>query len=276
VGAAALWFEDEFVKLIEAENHEDLSRKARDVVVRLLRTKPASLITLATGNTPVPMFRKLAAVARTNPQLFRQARFVTLDEYADIRSSDRRRLLSWLNREFTSRAGIDPQRIIAFNPAADHLIECARIEDAIAQYGGLDLAVLGLGPNGHIGFNEPGSSFAGRTRKVTLAGESIRSNAAYWGSEADVPPSGLTLGIGTLCEARSILLLASGDSKAEIVARLIHDPVGEALPASVLRLCANAFLLADRAALSKVDKPGEVESASDALGCYKVDALMKF
>ena len=181
---------------------------------------------------------------------------MTLDEYADIRSSDRRRLLSWLNREFTSRAGIDPQRIIAFDPAADHLIECARIEDAIAEYGGLDLAVLGLGPNGHIGFNEPGSSFASRTRKVTLAGEFDTIERRLLGQRSRCAPQRPHIGIGTLCEARSILLLASGDSKAEIVARLIHDPVGEALPASVLRLCANAFLLADRAALSKVDKPG--------------------
>jgi glucosamine-6-phosphate deaminase len=208
---------------------------------------------LATGNTPVPMFRELAAVARTDPLLFQQARFVTLDEYADIGSEDRRRLLSWLNREFTSPAGIDQQRIIAFEPRADHLIECARIENAIAEHGGLDLAVLGLGPNGHIGFNEPGSAFASRTRKVALAAESIRSNASYWGSEADVPRNGLTLGIGTLREARSILLLASGASKAAIVARLMRGPVGEALPASVLRLCTNAILLADHAALSEVD-----------------------
>jgi glucosamine-6-phosphate deaminase len=242
------------VRLIEAEDHADLGRKARDVVVRLLRAKPASLMALATGNTPVPMFRELAAVARTDQLLFQQARFVTLDEYADIGSEDRRRLLSWLNREFTGPAGIDPQRVIAFVPTADHLNECARIEDAIAENGGLDLAVLGLGPNGHIGFNEPGSSFASRTRKVALAAESIRSNASYWGSEADVPRSGLTLGIGTLREARSILLLASGASKAGIVARLMQEPVGEALPASVLRLCANAFFVADRAALSKVDQ----------------------
>jgi glucosamine-6-phosphate deaminase len=241
------------VTLIEAEDHEDLGRKARDVVIGVLRTRPASLMALATGNTPVPMFRELAAVARTDPLLFQQARFVTLDEYADIESDDRRRLLSWLNREFTSPAGIDQQRIIAFEPRADHHIECARIEDAIAEHGGLDLAVLGLGPNGHIGFNEPGSSFASRTRKVALAAESIRSNASYWGSEADVPRNGLTLGIGTLREARSILLLASGASKAAIVARLMQGPVGEALPASVLRLCTKAILLADHAALSEVD-----------------------
>jgi glucosamine-6-phosphate deaminase len=242
------------VKLIEAEDPEDLGRKARNIVIGVLRTKPASLITLATGNTPVPMFRELAAIARSDPLLFQQARFVTLDEYADIGSNDRRKLLSWLNREFTGPAGIDLQRITAFDPTADHLIECARIEDAIAEHGGLDLAVLGLGPNGHIGFNEPGSSFASRTRKVALAAESIRSNASYWGNEADVPRSGLTLGIRTLRESRSILLLASGARKAEIVARLIQEPVNEALPASVLRLCASAFLLADRAALANVDQ----------------------
>jgi glucosamine-6-phosphate deaminase len=240
------------VQLIEAEDHEDIGRKARDVVIRAVRTKPASLITLATGNTPVPMFRELAATARTDPRLFHQVRFVTLDEYADIGLDDRRRLLSWFNREFTKPAGIDQQQIIAFDPTADHLDECARIEDAIVEHGCLDLAVLGLGPNGHIGFNEPGSSFASRTRKVALATESIRSNASYWGSEADVPRSGLTLGIRTLREARSILLLASGASKAQIVARLMHEPVDESLPASVLRLCDNAFLLADRAALSNI------------------------
>jgi glucosamine-6-phosphate deaminase len=237
------------VKLIKAKDHEDLGRKARDLVVRQLRTKPASLIALPTGNTPVPMFRELAAAARADPLLFHQARFVTLDEYADIAADDRRRLLSWLHREFTGPAGIDPQRITAFDPTADHVTECARMEDAIEDWGGLDLAVLGLGPNGHIGFNEPGSSFASRTRKVVLAAESIRSNASYWGSEAEVPRSGLTLGIGTLREARSVLLLASGAGKAMIVSRLLEDPVSEVLPASVLRLCPNSTLLADFAAL---------------------------
>jgi glucosamine-6-phosphate deaminase len=239
------------MKLIEAEDGEDLARKAMDLVVRQIKTKPNSLIALPTGNTPVPMFRKL--VSRGDMNLLRNVRFVTLDEYADIGHDDRRRLLSWLHRELLGPAGIGPHQLIAFDPTADHQAECARIEDAIASSGGLDLAVLGLGPNGHLGFNEPGSSFESRTRRVALARESIESNAPYWGSAADVPRYGLTLGLGTLRGARSILLLASGGRKAEIVARLMHEPVNEALPATLLRLCPQSILLADRAALSLGD-----------------------
>lgn len=238
------------MKLAEAEDSEDIGRKAKDLVVRQLKTKPASVIALPTGNTPRPMFRELVSAGNCEPSLFHNARFVTLDEYADIGHDDRRRLLSWLNREFLGPAGIRPHQVIAFDPTGDHQAECARIENAITSSGGLDLAVLGLGPNGHLGFNEPGSSFESRTRKTALATESIESNASYWGSQADVPRYGLTLGLGTLREARSMLLLASGVGKASIVARLMHEPVGAALPATLLRICPQSILLADRAALS--------------------------
>jgi glucosamine-6-phosphate deaminase len=236
------------MKLIEAEDSNDFARKATELVVGQLKSKPNSLIALPTGNTPVPMFRKL--VSRGDASLFRNARFVTLDEYSGIDVDDRRRLLSWLHRELLGPAGIGSHQLIAFDPTADHEVECARIEDAITSWGGLDLAVLGLGPNGHLGFNEPGSSFESRTRKVALTQGSIESNAPYWGSQADVPRYGLTLGLATLREARCILLLASGAGKAEIVARLMNEPIGAALPATILRLCPHSIFLADRAALS--------------------------
>jgi glucosamine-6-phosphate deaminase len=141
--------------------------------------------------------------------------------------------------------------VIAFDPLADHKSECQRIEETVTALGGLDMAVLGLGPNGHLGFNEPGSSFDSRTRKVALAPESIVSNSSYWGSMADVPAHGLTLGLGTLREARTILVLVSGRAKADIIARLLREPISESLPASILRLCPHSTLIADRAALSK-------------------------
>jgi glucosamine-6-phosphate deaminase len=240
------------VKLTMAEDSQDLSRKAKDVVVHQLKTKTDSVIVLPTGNTPLPMFRELVAAGKCSPGLFRSARFVTLDEYADIALDDRRRLLSWLKRAFLDPAGIGSHQVTAFDPTAEHQIACARMEDAIASLGGIDLAVLGLGPNGHLGFNEPGSPFDSRTRKVALTAESIRSNAPYWGSEADVPRHGLTLGLGTLREARAIVLLASGAPKAAIVARLMQEPIGESLPATLLRLCPHSILLADQAALSRV------------------------
>jgi glucosamine-6-phosphate deaminase len=237
------------VKLLEAENSEDLGQKAAELVLRQLRAKPRSLITLATGNTPLPMFRELVAASKSQHHLFESALFVTLDEYADIGYDDRRRLLNWLRREFLEPAVIRDNQILAFDARGDHWADCQRIEGAIATLGGLDLAVLGLGPNGHIGFNEPGSAFDSVTRKVPLAPESIVSNASYWGTSADVPSHALTLGLGTLKRAKSIVLLVSGAGKAEILSRLINEPVSESLPASLLRLCPQSILIADRQAL---------------------------
>jgi glucosamine-6-phosphate deaminase len=239
--------------VIEVADTEDLARNAKNAVTQQLRTKPESVVVFPTGNTPVPMFRELVVEAQRDPSLFRRAHIVTLDEYAGITRDDRRRLLSWLDREFLEPAAVGTDRVLAFDPVGCHVSECARMEECIASLGGIDLAVLGLGPNGHLGFNEPGSPFESRARKVALSPASIASNAPYWGNEADVPLYGLTLGLGTLREARAILLLASGAAKADIVARLMHEPIREALPATLLRLCPHSILLADRAALSKAE-----------------------
>jgi glucosamine-6-phosphate deaminase len=242
------------VKIIEVEDRAALGRKAAEIVIRQLEERPNSVITFPTGNTPLPLFRALVSTSRSHPGLFNQARFVTLDEYAGIGGEDRRRLLSWLSREFLIPAAIRQQQVIAFDPVADAEAECQRIEESVEALGGIDLAVLGLGRNGHLGFNEPGSAFDSRTRKIELAAESIVSNSAYWGSEADVPTHGLTLGLGTLREARAIVVLVSGKSKAEVVSRLLNEPISESIPASVLRLCPQATIIADRESLSRVRK----------------------
>ena len=239
------------MKIVEVEDRDELGRQAAELVTRQMSEKPNSVVTLPAGNTPLPLFRELVAAARLNPKLFQYANFVTLDEYADIAPDDRRRLLSWLSREFFQPAGIRQQQVIAFDPSADDEVECRRIEERLEALGGLDLAVLGLGPNGHLGFNEPGSSFDSRARKVALAPESIVSNSTYWGSAADVPAHGLTLGLGTLREARRILILVSGLGKTGIVSRLLKEPISESLPASVLRLCPHGILMADRVSLSE-------------------------
>jgi glucosamine-6-phosphate deaminase len=242
------------VKIVEVEDRTALGGKAAEFIIRQLQERPGSVMTFPTGNTPLPLFRELVAASRSYPGLFERARFVTLDEYAGIARDDRRRLLSWLSREFLIPAAIRDSQIIAFDPLADAEAECKRIEDSVEALGGLDLAVLGLGPNGHLGFNEPGSSFDSRTRKVALAAESIASNSTYWGSKADVPTHGLTLGLGTLSEARAIIVLVSGEAKADILLRLFSEPIGESIPASVLRLCPQATIIADRQSLSGVRK----------------------
>jgi glucosamine-6-phosphate deaminase len=236
---------------VTADDYDDLSRRAAALVIGAVRARPESVLVLPTGATPLGMFRELAAGAATGAADFTRARFVTLDEYAGIGPADRRRLLLWLERELLDRIGADDDRIVAFDPTAEPLGESARVEAAIAAWGGIDLAVVGLGPNGHLAFNEPGSAFDSPTRRITLTPASIRSNAAYWGTEADVPREGFTLGLGTLRAARRLVLIASGTGKRDILARTLHGPIGEEVPATLLRVHPDATVIADRAALSR-------------------------
>jgi len=236
------------IAIVEARDYDHMSWLAADMVMAQVKAKPDSLLVLPTGNTPIGLFRELAA--RGDEVDFRRTRFVTLDEYAGIASDDPRRLTSWLAREVFEPLGITCDRVSVFNPGAAPEAEGERIEHAIADAGGIDLAVLGLGPNGHLGFNEPGSAANSRARLVALAPESIVSNAAYWGSEAAVPRRAFTLGLGTLLEARQCMLIVSGVAKAQILERALAGPIGPIVPASLLRNHSRAVVIADRAALN--------------------------
>jgi glucosamine-6-phosphate deaminase len=147
--------------------------------------------------------------------------------------------------------GISLNQVAAFNQAtAESGAEAVRIEKVISAWGGIDLAIVGLGPNGHVGFNEPGSAADSRARRVALTTESVVSNARYWGSDEDVPRFAYTLGIATLREARSLILMASGKAKAGILAKALEGPESPDIPASLLRSHAGFTVLADRDALS--------------------------
>ncbi len=239
------------MKLIEAADYEDLSRRAAEFVVAQLRAKPASLLVFPTGRTPLGLFKALVDAGHCGRVDFGAAEFVTLDEYAGIAAGDRRRLLLWLKRELLDPLRIPNDAVHAFDPTAEPHAEADRIEALIARRGGIDLAIVGLGPNGHIGMNEPGSAFDSRTRRVELAPATIRSNAAYWGTEADVPRAGLTLGLGTLGEAGALVLVASGAKKAGILAEALNNPISEDLPATALRLHPDGIVVADRTAMAQ-------------------------
>lgn len=237
------------MKLIVADDYEGMSRAAAAIVLETAARKPHALLVLPTGATPLGLFRILAASGVVAGRL----RFATLDEYSGIACDDRRRLLSWLRRELFDPLGVGDDRIIGFRPDAEPAAEAARVEAEIADLGGIDLAIVGLGPNGHLGFNEPGSAFDSRSRQVNLTPETIRSNAAYWGSEAEVPRKGLTLGLGTLAEAHRLAMVVSGPAKIDILARTLEGPVGPAVPATLLRRHPDAIVLADRDAVGSDD-----------------------
>jgi glucosamine-6-phosphate deaminase len=239
------------MRLVEAADYADLSRIAANIVLAQVKAKATSLLVLPTGNTPLGMFRALVAAARRGEVDFSSAHFVMLDEYAGIAADDRRRLYHWIRRELIDPVGVPRSAVIAFDPEAEPGREVLRVEEIITEHGGIDLAVLGLGPNGHVGMNEPGSAFDGGTRLVTLAPESIRSNAAYWGSVADVPRQGLTLGLGTLGSARSLLLIVSGAGKAAILEQVLEGTRSTEIPATALRSHPACTVIADRAALGR-------------------------
>lgn len=226
-------------------DYKTLCAAVADEVVQQLHAKPGSVLVFPTGNTPLGLFSELVARETAGEVEFRRAHFVILDEYADLAPGDRRSLTDWLDREFLSRIGMSRSQVYDFEHSADHL------ERKIVSLGGLDLVILGLGPNGHLGFNEPGSPFGSRARSVSLAPATIASNAAYWGSEEQVPRVGHTLGLGTLCEARRLILMVSGQSKRNILNQVRTGEIAPDLPATVLRTISQAEIFADEQAAGR-------------------------
>jgi glucosamine-6-phosphate deaminase len=229
-----------------------MSAAAADIVAKTVRDKPEAVVSVPTGSTPLGMFDVLAARAARGEIDFSRVRLVCLDEYVGVTPADPNSLTGWLRHAFIERVGIAPQHVVALPATAGDLRGAAeQFEDAITALGGLDLAVLGLGPNGHVAYNEPGSAADSRTREVKLTSESRAQASAYWEGTVPVPESALTIGVGTLLAARHIVLIVSGDAKAAMLRRALAEPMTAAVPASWLRLAGPRLeIIADAAAAS--------------------------
>lgn len=210
-------------------------------------------VVLPTGSTPLGLYRELIAHHAHRRDLWDRFHYLALDDYAGLPPDDRRLFSNWLARDILTPLSIPPTHRTIFNSAApDPSAECARM-DAQLDSNGIDIAVLGLGTNGHIGFNEPGSAFDARTRLIHLSADSLAANAAYWGGMDHVPPTAYTLGLGHIMRARETILLVQGPHKAEILHRMLHDPISTALPATALRQMYNVTIVADQAAMSATE-----------------------
>ncbi len=223
---------------------ESLAARAADFIAQALLEKPDLSVLVATGNTPMRTYAELERRTRTGELDFSSATAVQLDEYLNVPDHDSRSLFGWMQRSFTVPLGIS--KIIRFDPSLDPVAACARYEADIARAGGIDLAVLGLGPNGHLGFNEPPSGPDAPTRALELTPASLTSNAAYWG-ELEVPARALTAGMDLILSSSRILLLVSGTAKRDILARALKGPQTPEVPASYLGN-ANLTVLADEEA----------------------------
>jgi glucosamine-6-phosphate deaminase len=235
--------------IAEAADAADLARYGARLIADAIRVRPRAAILVATGNSPMATYAELAALRERGELDSSGVRPFQLDEYLDLGAHDPRSLAAWMRRSFTGPLGIPDERVTWLEAGADIEAGCARYAAAVRAAGGYDLAVLGLGPNGHLGFNEPPSERDAPTREVRLAPESLVSNAVYWG--ADVPRRAVTAGMDLIMEARSVLVIVSGSHKQAILARMLEGEPSPDCPASLLRLRDGVTVAADRAALGR-------------------------
>jgi glucosamine-6-phosphate deaminase len=228
----------------------DAARSLAAAVARALRDNPRLVLGLPTGRTPIPLYDALAD-RRVD---FSRATTFNLDEFLGVPATHPSSYRAFMQRHLFDHINLRPRRIQFLNGAArDVAAECARYERAIARAGGLDLLILGLGTNGHIGFNEPGSSLIATTHRTRLSDATRRANAALFGKRLHrVPREALSMGMATILHARRIVLLATGSSKARGVERTIKGPLTPRLPASFLQLHRDVEVWVDRAAASRL------------------------
>ncbi len=239
------------MEVVILNGSKQIGKLAADAIEELLRRKPNAVLGLATGSSPLPVYDELAARHERDGLDFSRATGFALDEYVGLPAGNPESYREVIRREFTNRVNIAPENVHGPDgTAADILAACRAYEDSITAAGGIDLQLLGVGTDGHIGFNEPGSSFASRTRIKSLIEQTRRDNARFFGSLAEVPHHVLTQGLGTIMDARHVILVATGAQKAQAVREFVEGPVSAICPASVLQFHPHATVLLDEAAAS--------------------------
>jgi glucosamine-6-phosphate deaminase len=219
-------------------------------IIAALKGNPCLVLGLPTGKTPVGFYHELAAIAAAGHVDFSQASTFNLDEFLGIPPTHPGSYRQYMEHHLFSRVNLKPENIHFLDGSApDPGAECRRYERAIEEAGGIDIQILGIGTNGHIGFNEPASELQARSHRVILKPETRRSNAAFFAGDASaVPHEALSMGMATILQARAIVLLATGRTKAPCVERMVHGPITTALPASFLQVHHDVEIMVDEAA----------------------------
>jgi glucosamine-6-phosphate deaminase len=243
------------MEIIIAETYDDTSKLAADVIERQLLRKPSSVLGLATGSTPVGMYHELVRRHTEKGLDFSKVITFNLDEYLDLAPSHDQSYRYFMDHNLFSHINVDPKNIHVPYGHTEEVDEfCAWYEEEIKRAGGIDIQVLGLGADGHIAFNEPGSSLGSRTRLKTLTKQTIDDNARFFDDPEQVPRFAITMGVGTILEAKEILLLASGANKADIVAQALEGPITAQVSASALQMHRHVTVIVDAEAGSKLKR----------------------
>jgi glucosamine-6-phosphate deaminase len=234
-----------------------MAELAASAVVRLVSGKPDAVLGLATGSSPLGVYAELIRRCEAGEVSFARARGFLLDEYVGLPADHPQAYRSVIRHELGERVDFAPGAVTGPDGTADDIAAaCSSYEEMIRAAGGVDLQLLGIGTDGHIGFNEPGSSLASRTRIKTLTEQTRADNARFFASPDDVPRHVVTQGLGTISDARHLVLLATGQAKADAVCAMVEGPVSALCPASVLQLHPHASVLVDEAAASRLRLAG--------------------
>ena len=239
------------MKIIKAKSYEDMSRKAANVISAQVILKGNCVLGLATGSTAVGIYRQLIDWYQKGDIDFSDVRTVNLDEYVGLASDHEQSYRHYMNKNFFEHVNIKMKNTHLPNGMAENVEEECRRYDALIQgLGGIDLQLLGLGHNGHVGFNEPDEAFEKLTHCVRLKESTRKANARFFDNEEQVPKEAITMGIKSIMQAKRIVLCVSGASKAEILKKVLTGPVTPALPGSILQMHPNLTVVADEEALS--------------------------
>jgi glucosamine-6-phosphate deaminase len=234
------------MQIIIVSDYAALSKEGARQVAGEIRVKPASSLVPASGDSPVGTWNELIALEKAGEFDSSGLTICQLDEYLGLKADDDRTLWGWSKRTLVTPLGIPEARCIRLNcDTEDAVATCAAYDAAVDKIGGFDLCVLGLGPNGHLGFNEPPADQTATTREVVLSEESLKSNASYWGGLDRVPLRAMTAGMRQILASKRILLLVSGKKKRDILNKVINGPVTPEVPASYLQLHPNVLIIAD-------------------------------
>lgn len=241
------------MRVLIFDNHQEASDAAANIVAEQLNAKPDSVLGLATGSSPVALYERLIEKHRSEGLDFSLVTTFNLDEYIGLSKSDPQSYHAFMHQHLFDYINIAEQNIyLPSGTSENYRAFCQWYEKQIVLAGGIDLQVLGIGTDGHIAFNEPGSSLGSRTRIKTLAEQTRKDNARYFDSVDDVPHYAITMGVGTILEARKILLLAKGKKKAAAIREAVEGPVTAMNTASALQLHPDATLLLDRKAAEEL------------------------
>lgn len=247
------------MRIYREKNYEAMSRRAAHVMAAEIIRRPDCVLGLATGSTPIGMYKQLIEWNKAGDLSFKEVRTVNLDEYKGLSPEHDQGYRYFMQKQLFDHVDIVPANTrVPDGLAKDPAAECAAYDEYIRSLGGIDLQLLGVGHNGHIGFNEPAGVFVKPTHVVDLTERTIDANARFFATRDDVPRQAFTMGIGPIMAARKILLIASGEEKAEAVYNTVCGPIDPHCQGSILQLHPDVVLVADEEALSKLIAAGVV------------------